>query len=193
MAPNDPIEGHVEAMLAEATRLHKEALKHLDKPKSDPLPQLREAERLLNDRFDVRSSYYLEEVATQFDIQGLELDWVGICWDTDLRRVDDEWSYHAFRGTRWNQIRNQTNRLYLLNAYRVLLTRARQGIVIFVPEGDPNDHTRPPAFYDGTYNYLMSCGIPEMESEIKNSAIATSAGASFISSSSSFGTHSTAS
>lgn len=155
------------------------------KSKIDP------ASWFLNDRFDVRSSYYLEEVATQFDIQGLELDWVGVCWDADLQRVDGEWGYHAFRGTKWSQIRNETNRLYLLNAYRVLLTRARQGLVIFVPEGDPGDHTRPPAYYDGTYEYLLSCGIPELGT--KNSATATSAGASFISSSSSFDTHSTAS
>lgn len=117
----------------------------------------------LNDRFDVRSSYYLEEVATQFDIQGLELDWAGVCWDADLRRSGGAWQYYAFKGTKWQQVRNETNQLYLLNAYRVLLTRARQGVIVFVPHGDQKDPTRPPAFYDQTYAYLVSCGIPELK------------------------------
>lgn len=116
----------------------------------------------LNDQFDVRSSYYLEEVATQFDIQGLELDWAGVCWDADLRWEDGTWQFHAFKGTKWQHARDRTKQLYLLNAYRVLLTRARQGLVIFVPRGDEADSTRPPAFYDGTYNYLRECGIPEL-------------------------------
>ena len=117
----------------------------------------------LNDRFDVRSSYYLEEVATQFDIQGLELDWAGVCWDADLRRADGAWQHYAFKGTKWQQVRNETNQLYLLNAYRVLLTRARQGLIVFVPHGDAKDPTRPPAFYDETYAFLVSCGIPELK------------------------------
>ena len=117
----------------------------------------------LNDRFDVRSSTYLEEVATQFDIQGLELDWAGVCWDIDLRRVDDAWQHYAFKGTKWQQVRSETNQLYLLNAYRVLLTRARQGLIVFVPHGDAKDPTRPPAFYDDTHAFLVSCGIPELK------------------------------
>ena len=116
----------------------------------------------LNDRFDVRSSYYLEEVATQFDIQGLELDWAGVCWDADLRRADGAWQHYAFKGTKWQQVRNETNQLYLLNAYRVLLTRARQGMIVFVPHGDAKDPTRPPSFYDETYAFLVLCGIPEI-------------------------------
>jgi hypothetical protein len=116
----------------------------------------------LNNRFDVRSSYYLEEVATQFDIQGLELDWAGVCWDADLRWAEGGWQFHAFKGTTWQQVRDGRKRLYLLNAYRVLLTRARQGFVLFIPRGDEADLTRPPAFYDGTYNYLRQCGIPEL-------------------------------
>jgi Uncharacterized conserved protein (DUF2075) len=117
----------------------------------------------LNDRFDVRSSYYLEEVATQFDIQGLELDWTCVCWDADLRRADGAWQHYAFKGTKWQQVRNETNQLYLLNAYRVLLTRARQGMIVFVPRGDAKDATRPPAFYDEIYSFLVSCGIPELK------------------------------
>ena len=117
----------------------------------------------LNDREDVRSSYYLEEVATQFDIQGLELDWAGVCWDGDLRWGRDEWQFHAFKGTKWQQVRDETKRLYLLNAYRVLLTRARQGMVIFVPQGDPRDATRPPEYYEGTFEFLQQCGVDEIE------------------------------
>ncbi len=124
------------------------------KAKIDP------ANWFLNDRFDVRASYCLEEVATQFDIQGLELDWAGVCWDADLRRVDGAWSFHAFKGTRWQHVRDNTKRLYLLNAYRVLLTRARQGMVIFVPKGDNSDATRPRCFYDETFAFLKECGLP---------------------------------
>ncbi len=114
----------------------------------------------LNDKDDIRSSYFLEEAATEFDIQGLELDWTCVCWDADLRFYDGQWESKNFRGTAWNNVNDDIRRLYLKNAYRVLLTRARQGMVIFVPEGDPTDHTRQPEFYDQTAEYLMQCGIP---------------------------------
>ena len=117
----------------------------------------------LNDRSDVRSSYYLEDVATEFDIQGLELDWVGVCWDADLRYGTSNWESHAFRGTKWQNVRTDERKLYLTNAYRVLLTRARQGMVIFVPEGGDADPTRPREFYDGTYELLKCCGLPIKE------------------------------
>lgn len=89
----------------------------------------------LNPAEDVRSSDHLEDVATEFDIQGLELDWTCVAWDGDLRLVAGRWTYHRFRGTRWQQIKQPAHRRYLLNAYRVLLTRARQGMVIYVPPG----------------------------------------------------------
>lgn len=111
----------------------------------------------LNDKEDIRSSYFLEEAATEFDIQGLELDWTCVCWDADLRFNDGQWQYKNFRGTSWNNVNDDIRKLYLKNAYRVLLTRARQGMVIFVPEGDPSDHTRQPEFYDQTVEYLMQC------------------------------------
>jgi len=113
----------------------------------------------LNDKTDVRSSYYLEDPATEFDVQGLELDWVAVCWDADLRRADSEWSYHKFRGTVWQRVNNPSHRTYLANAYRVLLTRARQGMIIYVPRGDAEDATRPPNFYNGIYAYLQECGL----------------------------------
>jgi hypothetical protein len=108
----------------------------------------------LNDREDVRSSYYLEDVATEFLVQGLELDWVCVAWDADYRYIDGEWQHWEFKGKRWNHINKAERKLYLKNAYRVLLTRARQGMVIVVPEGDEEDHTRPARFYDSTYEYL---------------------------------------
>ena len=117
----------------------------------------------LNDSQDVRSSYYLEGVATEFDIQGLELDWAGVCWDADLRMVDGSWQFNAFKGSKWRSVKVPTRQLYLLNAYRVLLTRARQGMIIFVPNGNPTDPTRTPAFYDQTYEFLRECGIPELK------------------------------
>ena len=113
----------------------------------------------LNDRDDTRSSYYLEDAATEFQIQGLELDWVCVTWDADLRRSPDTWSHHSFRGDGWTKIHKADRQRYQLNAYRVLLTRARQGMVIFVPPGDETDPTRTPAVYDATYDYLASLGI----------------------------------
>ncbi len=114
----------------------------------------------LDGKEDTRSSYYLEDAATEFQVQGLEIDWALVTWDGDLRFTDSHWSYHDFRGAKWQNVKNTDNRNYLKNAYRVLLTRARQGMVIFVPEGDPTDHTRLPANYDSTFQYLVEVGIP---------------------------------
>jgi len=102
----------------------------------------------LDPRSDVRSSFYLEDPATEFDIQGLELDWVGVCWDIDFRRIDGRWSHHDFQGTSWKNVNDPTRKTYLANAYRVLLTRARQGMAIYVPTGSMTDPTRPRALYD---------------------------------------------
>jgi hypothetical protein len=117
----------------------------------------------LNDKDDTRSSYYLEDAATEFQVQGLELDWVCVAWCGDFRFNDAGWNYHDFRGDRWCNISNADNRIYLRNAYRVLLTRARQGMVVFVPRGDSNDPTRSPAFFDSTFNYLRNLGISEIK------------------------------
>jgi hypothetical protein len=113
----------------------------------------------LNDRSDVRSSFYLEEVASEFDVQGLELDFTGVCWDADWRYVEGQWQAWSFKGTKWQKVSADMRRLYLKNAYRVLLTRARQGMVIFVPQGDDADPTRPKSFYDETWDFLRSCGL----------------------------------
>lgn len=119
----------------------------------------------LNDRSDVRSSFYMEEVATEFDVQGLELDWACVCWDGDFRYAGGNWSYNKFKGTRWQRVGQDDAKLYLKNAYRVILTRARQGMVIFVPRGDEQDPTRPPSFYDQTYRFLQSCGLRDLDRE----------------------------
>ena len=116
----------------------------------------------LNERADVRSSYYLEEVASEFDIQGLELDWAGVCWDADYRYEAGAWKHYSFRGTKWQRSNGTEKQLFLKNAYRVILTRARQGMVIFVPHGSPADPTRPCAYYDPTFDYLQFCGLPEL-------------------------------
>jgi len=117
----------------------------------------------LNGRADVRSSYYLEEVASEFTVQGLELDWAGVCWDADLYRNSQGWAFQAFKGTKWQKVTDEKQRLYLKNAYRVILTRARQGMVIFVPRGDHADPTRAPSVYDDIFQFLCSCGIPTLE------------------------------
>lgn len=120
------------------------------------------AQWFLNGKYDVRSSYYLEDVGTEFAVQGLELDWTLVGWDGDLRRVDNVWSHFSFKGSKWQNVNQEERRRYLGNAYRVLLTRARQGMVIFVPKGDDRDHTRPPEFYDETYAFLKSCGLMDV-------------------------------
>ena len=116
----------------------------------------------LNGKDDVRSSYMLEDVVTEFDIQGLELDYSVVAWDADYRYVDGEWTYNNFVGNRWNNIGSEERRLYLKNAYRVLLTRARQGMAIFVPAGSAEDLTRKCKWYDGIYGYLKEIGIAEI-------------------------------
>lgn len=116
----------------------------------------------LNDAEDVRSSYFLEDTATEFDIQGLELDWTIVCWDANLRLSNNHFQYYRFIGSKWQNIKNQENILYLKNAYRVLLTRARQGMIIFVPEGNKEDITRLPAYYDGIYQFFIEIGLREI-------------------------------
>lgn len=116
----------------------------------------------LNGKDDVRSSYMLEDVVTEFDIQGLELDYSVVAWDADYRFVNGEWTYNNFVGNRWTNVSSEERRLYLKNAYRVLLTRARQGMAIFVPDGSDDDKTRNREWYDGIYEYLKEIGIFEL-------------------------------
>ena len=116
----------------------------------------------LNGKEDVRSSYYLEDVATEFSIQGLELDWACVTWDGDFRYKPDGWSHHSFVGQKWKRVRKSERQKYLKNAYRVLLTRARQGMVIVVPPGDTEDPTRLLEIYNPTYEYLKGIGFPEI-------------------------------
>jgi len=117
----------------------------------------------LNGPSDVRSCQYLEDIGTEFDVQGLELDWCIVGWDADLRYQQGEWQHYSFKGTKWQSIKQGQRQQYLANAYRVLLTRARQGFIIFVPFGSKDDMTRPAAFYDETYTYLSECGIPSID------------------------------
>jgi len=116
----------------------------------------------LNGKEDVRSSYYLEHVATEFSIQGLELDWACVTWDADFRYTPAGWTHRSFKGSTWQKILKAERQIYQKNAYRVLLTRARQGMVIVVPHGDKSDPTRLPEFYNDTYAYLQSCGLHEL-------------------------------
>ncbi|WP_179991977.1 MULTISPECIES: DUF2075 domain-containing protein [unclassified Acinetobacter] len=115
----------------------------------------------LNSTIDVRSSYYLEDVATEFDVQGLELDYCCVAWDINFY-FKDGWCYQAFKGTKWQNINQMEKQKYLLNTYRVLLTRARQGVVIYLPNVDDNDWTRPSELYDSTYQFLKACHLKEI-------------------------------
>ena len=116
---------------------------------------------------DLRSSNKLEVVASEFKVQGLEIDWAIVCWDADLRRnsKNTDWDHYSFRGTRWNKRNKAEQKRYLVNSYRVLLTRARQGMVLFVPMGvDPEeDSTRDSAYYDAIFHYLRDCGVPILQ------------------------------
>ncbi len=112
---------------------------------------------------DVRSSNQLEVAASEFECQGLELDWIGLCWGGDLS-IDEQgrWIFRDFAGTRWGTLKKDIDRQYLLNKYRVLLTRARRGLVVWIPHGDNSDQTRLPSFFDNTGGYLARCGTPEI-------------------------------
>lgn len=105
---------------------------------------------------------YITKISSIFDIQGLELDWTIVCWDADFRFEENNFKYYKFTGAKWQNIKSEDNTLYLKNAYRVLLTRARQGFIIFVPTGDENDITAKPEYYNGIYKYLKSIGIEEL-------------------------------
>jgi hypothetical protein len=117
----------------------------------------------LNEKEDIRSSYFLEDVATEFQIQGLELDWVAVTWDADFRYTKSGWDPYSFKGSKWQKIIKDERKNYIKNAYRVLLTRARQGMVIVVPEGNSEDKTRLPRFYDLTFFYLKRIGIEVLD------------------------------
>ena len=130
----------------------------------------------LEDKTDTRASNYLEDAATEIQVQGLELDYTCLLWDADMRYYNGKWEFYRFSGsTKWSELTpnsesRQEQMKYMLNAYRVLLTRARRGMIICVPEGNGNktvsgfyeDSTRLPEFYDGTYEYLKSLGLEEV-------------------------------
>lgn len=120
----------------------------------------------LNGKDDIRSSYFMEVVASEFETQGLELDYAVVAWDADFRFVDKQWK-HFFMSTRknppgWSPICSESNKKYLTNSYRVLLTRSRQGFIIFVPRGNSDDSTRSPMYYDSTYHLFKQIGIKEL-------------------------------
>jgi hypothetical protein len=129
----------------------------------DVTPRLEARDWFLRDKDDVRSSDYLELAATEFDIQGLELDWVGLCWGGDLRYDNYKWLRKQFRGTKWSNINTSDAQVYALNKYRVLLTRAREGLIIWVPPGSASDPTRSADIYDPTYDFLVNAGMERIE------------------------------
>lgn len=117
---------------------------------------------ILGEETDIRSSGALEDVATEFDVQGLELDWACVCWDANLR-WNGKWQAHRFRGSRWENVNDEASQRYLINSYRVLLTRARQGMVVFVPEGSTDDVTRDPNLYNAIYSTLRASGLDDLD------------------------------
>lgn len=116
----------------------------------------------LNEKDNVDSSYYLEVAASEFKVQGLEIDYAVLAWDADLRYTSNGFEYFKFRGTKWNHVNQEQRQHYLKNAYRVLMTRARQGLIIYIPEGDEEDPSRLTEYYEGTYQYLKHVGIKEI-------------------------------
>ena len=131
----------------------------------DVSTQIKETDWFLNDATDIRSSSFLELAATEYATQGLELDYIGLCWGADFRRSERAWQYHALSGTRWQEKNDPDNesqiikRAFMKNTYRVLLSRAREGLIIWVPEGDVSDPTRLPEIYDLTAQFLQECGV----------------------------------
>lgn len=116
----------------------------------------------LNEKDNVDSSYYLEVAASEFKVHGLEIDYAVLAWDADLRYTSNGFDYFKFRGTKWNHVNQEQRQHYLKNAYRVLMTRARQGLIIYIPEGDEEDPSRLTEYYEGTYQYLKHVGIKEI-------------------------------
>ena len=116
----------------------------------------------LNEKDNVDSSYYLEVAASEFKVQGLEIDYAVLAWDADLRYTSNGFDYFKFRGTKWNHVNQEQRQHYLKNAYRVLMTRARQGLIIYIPVGDEEDSSRLTEYYEGTYQYLKHVGIEEI-------------------------------
>jgi hypothetical protein len=121
--------------------------------------EIEPANWFLNGKDDVRSSFYLEEIATEFDIQGLEIDFTCVAWDINLYHDNSGWNFQNFKGSKWQNINQDAAKNYLLNSYRVLLTRARQGMIVFVPDVDNSDETRPKDYYDKTFEYFKQCGL----------------------------------
>jgi hypothetical protein len=118
---------------------------------------------------DVRSSTQLEVYATEFEIQGLELDWIGLCWGGDLiwSNEEEKWICRSFKNgprSHWSPIRSEARQTYRKNSYRVLLTRARQGLIIYVPMGSPEDFTRDPSEFERTASFLLRCGVKSIDS-----------------------------
>ena len=116
----------------------------------------------LGDKSNVNSSFYMEDVATEFQVQGLEIDWAIVAWDAYFRYSEDGWKQYQFRGSKWMNINKEEIRRYQINAYRVILTRARRGMVIYVPIGNDEDHTRKSDFYNSTYSYFKQIGIKDL-------------------------------
>lgn len=128
------------------------------------LPRINHVGWFLNGKDNVDSSYYLEVAVSEFKIQGLEIDYSLLAWDADLRRSNGDFDFYKFRGSNWKHVNIEQHRVYLRNAYRVLLTRARQGMIIYVPVGAERsvDATRDEDVYNGIFMYLRSCGICEI-------------------------------
>ena len=116
----------------------------------------------LNGWEDVNSSYFMEVAVSEFKIQGLEIDYAVVAWEGDFRFSDGQFTYNKFSGSSWAKVNNKIDQNYLKNSYRVLLTRSRQGFVIYVPKGNTEDATRDPSIYDDTYLYLKDIGIKEI-------------------------------
>jgi len=121
--------------------------------------RVKEVDWFLRPPEDVRSSNFLELALSEFGIQGLEVDWSCVAWGADLTRTQGEWDLRRFRGTTWQAVRSPEDRAYVINRYRVLLTRAREGMALWIPPGSPTDPTRPPTRFNALEAYLLSCGV----------------------------------
>lgn len=114
----------------------------------------------LNEPGDIRSSFALEVPANEYTCQGLELDFTCLCWGGDLLWDESQmaWQHSRLSGNRWQKQRTSVAQQFSENSYRVLLTRGREGMVLWIPNGDATDHTRAPGPLDATAHFLLQCG-----------------------------------
>jgi len=112
------------------------------------------------------SSNSLTFSASEFNIQGLELDWGLLGWDMDMYYFKGKWNQQKMLTPKRFCESSDIVKKHILNTYRVLLTRARKGLIIYIPKtNDFEDPFNVSSYFDSTYEYLKSCGIKDIDQD----------------------------